>query len=296
MTKKLIGVLVVLSLPGLSAARPPAKLAVYTVNYPLQYFAERIAGDEAEVVFPAPRNLNPAFWRPQPAEIAKLQGADLILINGASYAKWVTQASLPPSRVMDTSRKYKDRYIAVPGAMTHSHGAGGEHSHSGIAGTTWLDFSLAVQQSEAILKALSRKRPDAAAKFEQNFARLKADLLALDEEMKRVVPKKSNPPLIGSHPIYQYLKRAYGLNLESVTWDPQEVPSEKLWKELELGLKSFPAKWMVWEGAPHKDSVARLQTLGMRSLVFDPCANVPEKGDFLSAMRQNIKNLDEALK
>ena len=40
------------------------KLLVYTVNYPLQSFAERIAGEHAEVHFPAPARIDPAFWEP----------------------------------------------------------------------------------------------------------------------------------------------------------------------------------------------------------------------------------------
>ena len=36
-------------------------LNIYTVNYPLAYFAERIAGDQAKVVFPAPPGVDPAF-------------------------------------------------------------------------------------------------------------------------------------------------------------------------------------------------------------------------------------------
>ena len=30
------------------------KPVIYTVSYPLQYFAQRIGGDEVDVVFPAP--------------------------------------------------------------------------------------------------------------------------------------------------------------------------------------------------------------------------------------------------
>ncbi|MCW9077857.1 MAG: hypothetical protein OQK74_01640, partial [Gammaproteobacteria bacterium] len=32
-------------------------------------------------------------------------------------------------------------------------------------------------------------------------------------------------------------------------------------------------------------SVDKLKTLGVDSLVFDPCGNVPEQGDFLTVMR-----------
>jgi zinc transport system substrate-binding protein len=78
------------------------KLRVYTVNYPLAYFAERIAGDLATVIFPAPPNVDPAFWMPNAETIAAYQTADLILLNGADYAKWTAKVSLPRSRLVDT--------------------------------------------------------------------------------------------------------------------------------------------------------------------------------------------------
>ena len=112
------------------------KLTIYTVNYPLAYFAERLAGDLAEVRFPAPPDVDPAFWKPGADVVAAYQRADLILLNGAGYAKWVDKASLPRSRLVDTSRAFADKYIQAPSAVTHSHGPGGEHAHSGTAFTT----------------------------------------------------------------------------------------------------------------------------------------------------------------
>jgi zinc transport system substrate-binding protein len=51
---------------------------------------------------------------------------------------------------------------------------------------------------------------------------------------------------------------------------------------------------MIWEGKPLPGSVQQLQILGVGSLVFDPCGNAPNQGDFLSVMQQNIKNLKPA--
>jgi zinc transport system substrate-binding protein len=59
-------------------------------------------------------------------------------------------------------------------------------------------------------------------------------------------------------------------------------------------LKEHPAKWMIWEGKPMQGPVDRLQAIGVDSLVFDPCGNTPNQGDFLSVMRQNIDNLKPA--
>ena len=76
----------------------PGALCVYVVNYPLAYFAERIGGDVVRVHFPAPAEGDPAFWSPDADTIAAYQNADLLLLNGADYAKWVDRATLPSRR------------------------------------------------------------------------------------------------------------------------------------------------------------------------------------------------------
>ncbi len=82
---------------------PSGKLTIYTVNYPLKYFAERIAGKHAKVMFPAPKNVDPAYWMPDRKTILNYQKADLILLNGAHYAKWTEKVSLQRSKMVNTS-------------------------------------------------------------------------------------------------------------------------------------------------------------------------------------------------
>lgn len=270
------------------------KLAVYTVNYPLKYFAERIAGDHASVVFPAPADGDPAFWMPDTETIAQYQKADFILLNGAAYAKWVPKVTLPQFRLINTSAGFEKDYIEIESSLTHSHGPGGEHSHAGTAFTTWLDFSQAAEQARMIMEVLGRKRPEHKKIFQENFESFEKELLALDKEIEALVSKKQDQPLVASHPVYQYFARRYQLNLESVMWEPDEVPAEKLWAELEHGLEAHPAKWMIWEGEPLEKSVERLASMGVGSIVFDPCGNTPEDGDFMSVMRSNINNLKRA--
>jgi len=122
-------------------------LTVYVVNYPLQYFAERIGGDGVHVEFPAPVDEDPAFWSPDAETIAAYQQAWRILLNGAGYARWAQRATLPQSKLVDTSAGFRDRYIRVDDGVTHAHGPGGEHTHGEVAFTTWLDPTLAIEQA-----------------------------------------------------------------------------------------------------------------------------------------------------
>ena len=267
------------------------KLTVYTVNYPLKYFAERIAGEHAKVVFPAPPDVDPAYWTPGAKTILEYQHADLILLNGANYAKWVNKVSLPQSRLVDTSSDFKKQYLYSKERVTHTHGTEGKHAHENTAFTLWIDFDLAVKQAAAIAKALSRKKPELKDTFQKNHTFLKKDLVTLDQEINEIVVKNRSLPLIMSHPVYDYFARRYKLNIKSVHWEPDEVPGDEQWIELRGILKDHPAQWMIWEGEPGSDTAKKLEAIGINSLVFDPCGNVPEKSDFLIVMRKNAKNL-----
>lgn len=269
-------------------------VTIYVVNYPLKYFAERIAGPHAKVMFPAPADEDPAFWNPDLDTLAAYQKADLILLNGAGYAHWVEKVSLPASKMVNTSASFKAQYIRMEGAVTHSHGAAGEHAHEGVAFTTWIDFDLAARQAAVVCEALSRLRPDLQDEFQGKYVMLAKELKEIDKSIKETVSKNPSQPLIGSHPVYDYFSRRYGLNMRSVHWEPDEVPSDAQWTELQGLLKEHPAKWMIWEGEPMQTSVEKLASSGIQSLVFDPCGNVPEEGDFLSVMQQNVRNLEAA--
>lgn len=56
-------------------------------------------------------------------------------------------------------------------------------------------------------------------------------------------------------------------------------------------LKDYPAKWMIWEGKPLNEAMNKLNSLGVKSIVFDPCGNVPEQGDFSTIMDRNVETL-----
>jgi zinc transport system substrate-binding protein len=88
-------------------------LSVFVVNHPLRFMAESIGGEHVRVSFPAPADIDPATWIPDGDTLTAYQSADLILLNGAGYARWVGLASLPRARVVDTSAAFGDRLIAL---------------------------------------------------------------------------------------------------------------------------------------------------------------------------------------
>ncbi len=275
---------------GTSGSEP--RLRVLTVNYPLAYFAGRIGGDETEVRYPGPRDEDPAYWRPTPDQIAEFQAADLVLLNGAGYAAWTEKASLPPSRLVNTTAAAADRYIREAETVVHAHGPEGEHEHGKLAFTTWLDPTIALEQARAIRDALIALRPEASDGFEVRFAALEDDLLDLDAALARAAEDLAGRPILGSHPVYQYLAARYALDLRSVHFEPDGMPDAGAWTELERLLAERPAGVMIWEAEPLPEVGTRLLSEhGIRSLVFSPCANGCDADDYMVIMRGNAQRL-----
>ena len=281
-------------LAGCQPAEEPApkgtgKPKVAAVNYPLAYFAERIGGGLVEVHFPKIEG-DPAFWQPTAADLRPFQEADLILLNGASYAKWRSTASLPASRCVDTSAAFREAFIKVKASQTHQHGKAGKHSHAGTAFTTWLDLKLAEQHAATIRDTLVRRLPGSKAVLEKNFATLRTDLRQLDAALGNAA-NRIKTPVCGSHPVYQYLASRYGLKIPSVHWEPEVMPDAKGWAELAKLRESHPATLMLWEDTPAPAIAAKLKEQGVACVVFNPCGNRPESGDWLAMMQVNVAAL-----
>lgn len=274
----------------------PSTPTIAVVNYPLAYFAERLAGDFATILFEAPADEDPAFWKPGDAEIARIQAANLILLNGAGYAKWTTTTSLPFETTVDTSTAFSSDLIEVEEAVTHSHGEGeADHSHGGTAFTTWMDLKQAIAQATAAAEAITETWPDRKEAVTKNLAALTADLQELDRAMAAAAARFQSAPLIASHPVYQYWERAYGLTVPSLLWEPEMDLDDSALADLRKLRETHPgANFFIWEGDPLPGHIETLKELGLTSLVVSPGGNRPESGDFLSLMKKNVEVLSTA--
>ena len=278
------------SAPGAAQERP----TVVTVNYALSYFAERLGGGDIDVVFPVPEGVDPSFWRPGIADISTIQSADLIVLNGAGFATWTTKASLPRSRIVDTSRGFKDRFISTE-TITHSHGPDGAHSHTGTASFTWLDQDLAILQARAIADALVQRGLIGPDEMEPRLSALTKDLSALDAAAENLRPLAEGKTLIATHPRYQYLARAYGLDVHSLEWEAGAAPNTEQRAALEALMDETGARVLLWEAQPPEDARSAILGLGLADAVFPTLATAPAGSDYLERFKAAIDHLADAL-
>jgi zinc transport system substrate-binding protein len=263
----------------------------YTVNYPLAYFAERLAPEHIEVVFPAPPDVDPAFWRPTLETIGHFQDAGLILLNGAGYSRWTRYATLPKSRTVVTADRCRDAFLRAQETTSHRHGPDGEHAHGGTAFTTWLDLRLALCQASHIRTALIRMSPQSKDAVDAQFEALEHDLEQLDARLRIVAKTSGDQPMLGSHPVYQYLADAYALRIESMHLEPDQALTPEDLQAVDALLERHPAKLMLWEAQPLAKTEQQLRDRGITVIVFDPAAQPPSDGDFLTVMSANVERL-----
>jgi len=267
-----------------------AKPIIVASNYPLFFFAQEISGGSVDVILPDIEG-DPAMWRPGPEDIALLQRADRVLLNGAGYESWLDWVTLPTERLVDTSASFQEQLIPLEHETVHQHGPAGKHSHTGNAFTVWLDPQLAIAQARNVEQALSDLAPGHRDSNRENLAQLQKRLEELDEHQQRTFEALVEQPLLFSHPVYQYLERRYGLDGYSLHWEPDQEPGDKAWIDFANTLRDHPAEIMIWEDAPLPSTLARLEEMGLTVVPYVTAGNRPDSGDYFDVMASNLANI-----
>jgi zinc transport system substrate-binding protein len=262
---------------------------IVAVNTPLQYFAQYLVGHELEVRMLAPAGTDPAQWQPDIENILQLQQAKLILLNGAGYSSWLNKVSLSEEQLLVTSAAASSEWIPLTDQVSHSHGPQGEHAHSGYAFTTWMDMSLSQVQAKAIADALQSQWPEKQTDIEGKLTSLLAELGSIDRGYADAAARLRKNQIIYSHPVYQYFERRYNLPGISLHWEPDVMPSDVQWTELQ-NIESDKVLF-IWEAEPSPDIAERMDKIGIRSVVVDPAANI-ESDRWFSVQRENIERLE----
>lgn len=286
---------------GERAAAPPApppraKPEVWTTFYPTTWLTRRIAGDLVDVVCPLPDDEDAIFWQPDAKALAGYQRADLIIVNGAEFEKWVGTASLPTTRLVDTAKSFEAHFVRFEGASTHSHGPGAAHTHEGVDGHTWLDPRNMLEQAQAIHRGLSRLLPAKQAELDKGLAGVAEAMEGLDGGLKALGKLPEGRHLYASHPAYNYLSRRYGWRIVNLDLDPEAMPSDEAFAAVKATLATQPGTHLLWEATPLPEIAARFaQELGLVSLVVEPCEtpSVPAR-DYLERWKTNLENLARA--
>jgi zinc transport system substrate-binding protein len=115
--------------------------------------------------------------------------------------------------------------------------------------------------------------------------------MSLHRQFQEVGLKLANTSLLASHPVYDYLERAYDLNLMSMHWEPDQFPSEEEWRVLDQLLLTRPSGWMLWEAPPLESTIKALEARQIKVVVILPQGGDAGGVDFMQIVKDNLDAL-----
>ncbi len=275
-----------------ASAESVAKVHVVSTVAPLEWLVRRIGGDTVESRLLPPVGVAPEAFAPTPEQILEAAEAELIVANGAGLEGWMATATLPESRLVRTAEGLD--LIETQG-QTHSHGAGGEHSHAATDAYTFTDPGLLAQQGARVLEALSRIRPEESEGFAQRYGAVRADLESLASEYKAVLDRLGDAPVLATAGHFAYLARLGDVELRPVALGANARPSGHDLGHLRAALEDG-AIVILWSEAPAEEVLDTLPEQ-LTVVVLDP-VSLPSTGgeyDYLALARANLDELEAAI-
>lgn len=302
--------LLVLMVPGCSREgkqeKQSGKLQVVATLFPLYDFAKRIGGEQAEVTLLLPPGVEPHSFEPRPEHVVRVNRSDLFLYTNEAMEPWAANiiSGLDRGKVVIVEGGKGIQLAQVPAsAGSHGDGHGAGHGGKDVDPHIWLDLDHARHIAENIRDAYVARDPARKAYYEQNAAKLTAELAALDARFRQTLEQSPKKVLLhGGHYAFGYLARRYGLKYVSasaVNADAEPTPARLA--ELVQLMRRERLNYVYTEEllSPRVAETIARET-GAKVLMLNAGHNVTrddlERGaSFVSIMEENLKNLKTGL-
>lgn len=292
---------------GAGAGSEGDRLKVVTAFYPLQYVAEQVAGDRAEITTLTAPGSEPHDLELTAKQVASLSSADVVIYQKgfqASVDKAVEQAQ--PKNVVDVSTVVSLAASSEAGEHTDEHEHEGEsaeehagHDHGGTDPHVWLDPQNMVKISQSVSSRLSEVDAEHAATFKTQSEGLTAQLTQLDKSFEDGLKTCQRKEFITSHAAFGYLAKAYGLTQIGISGLAAESdPSPARIAEVQKLAKEHGVTTIFYEtlvSPAHAKAIAG--DLKLKTDVLDPLEGITDQSkgdDYISVQRANLTALQTA--
>jgi len=81
----------------------------------------------------------------------------------------------------------------------------------------------------------------------------------------------------------------------SLHWEPETPLDHDMLHEIDHLKKDHNIQYLIWERTPLPESVKQLEERGITSVVIKPLGGMPDSGDFVSGMKENLEALKSVL-
>lgn len=302
--KRLIAILLCLCLMLCGCTAQPekphdeTKLQIVCTSFPAYDFAREIAGDRAELTLLIKPGSEVHSYEPTPKDMIRIQESDLFICNGGESEQWAKTLITPELNtiyMMDCVDTVEESADGIYNA---------EDGEPELDEHVWTSPLNAIKISEEICNALCKLDTDNAEAYKTNFTAYKAQLMALDRELRQVIKNSGKHTLVFADRFpMRYFALEYGLDCYAAFpgCSSETEPSAKTVAYLidRVREDKIPAV-LYMEFSNQKMADVICEDTGCKKLPFYSAHSVSaeqfEQGvSYLDLMRINLNSLKEAL-
>lgn len=280
------------------------KLQIVTTFYPIYYFAQKVAGNSANVELLIPNGVEPHDWDPTTKDMMKIQDADVFIYNSHYFETWTEKVF----KSIDASKlKIVEASDGIELMDALETGEEADHDHSEHSSSkdphVWLSPVLAQQEVDTIAKALGEVDPANKDQYEKNAAELNSQIAELDREYKETIDQAMNKEFVTQHAAFGYLAKQYGLTQIPIAGlSPDVEPTLGKLAELTELTKKKNIKIIYFEeltSSKVADTLAK--EIGAKTAVLNPLEGLTKEEqkqglDYIGVMKKNLESLKLSIK
>lgn len=288
---------------GVKPSEDDDRLTVVTTIFAPYDFVRQIVGDQANVVMLLPPGVESHSYEPTPSDIISIENADIFFYVSKNTETWVTQilSSIKNTQV-ETVNIAEGIGIEIHG---HNHSNHEEHTEDCQKDEhIWTSLSYSAQMVEYIGHKLCEKDSANVSLYRQNAERYREEILSLKDDFYSLVKSAKRTEIVsGSRFAMKNFTSEFGIEFTAAfdsCVDNTEPSAAVMAKIIDkINSDSIPVIFYEELTEPKIARAVSLET-GADMLLLHSCHNVSSsefsRGEtYLSLMKQNYKNLKEAL-
>lgn len=260
------------------------KVNIMVSVYPLKEFADKIAGDKAEVSCMVPDNMEPHDYEPKTKDFEALVKSDAFIYNGLGLESWVDQVNSvigdKDIRIVDSSEGVD---VRKEGEVTDPH--------------CWLSLKQAQKQAENIKDTLVEIDQENKDYYQGNYDEFVSELESIYNDYKVKFDGLSNKDFVTGHAAFGYLCRDFGLQQSSVeNLFAEGEPTPKQLEELVSFCKENNIKTVFSESlASPKVSQTLANEVGAEVVPILTLESNEDDKSYVEAMKYNLEEIYKCL-
>lgn len=280
---------------------------VYTSFYPIYDITMQIGGDKIDVENLGSLETEAHDWEASAKDLANLDEADLLIINGAGMESWKDSVSGSTNvEILDTS---KGLDLIKADEEEHEdedhddHEEEHDHRHHGeFDPHTWLSPLMGKDQAKAIYQKLTDIDPENKDYYKANYDKLAKELDDITKEYKKKFASKDNDEFVVPHEAFGYLCRDFDLEQIPLTGiTSTKEPDAKTMKEVTDEVREENINTIFYEkGGSSKaaDAIASEidgKAVGISTLEFVSKDDLENEVHYQDLIKENLEAIYQSL-